>query len=252
MVTWPEVEALVADGVDTAVVPLGSTEQHGPHMPFATDTWIAEALAAGFCERVPEALQLPVLPFGCASEHMAFPGTLDLRASTLEAILEDLLGSVAHHRMRRVFVFTAHGGNVELLRQATPRLARAHPALDTIVFADHRELATRLQAVGRGFGVSPIEAGHHAGQLEASILSALAPGALRREHAEVGFMEPVPDARALFYPSLRDHAANGVVGDPRGATAEHAGPYLEAWIDLLVEHYLAAKKRTWTKGTKKA
>ena len=141
---------------------------------------------------------------------------------------------------------------MELLRQATPRLAEAHTALDTIVFVDHHELATRLRAVGRSFGVSPEEAGHHAGQLEASILAALAPGALRREHAEVGFVEPAPDTRALFYPSLRDHAANGVVGDPRGATAEHAGPYLEAWIDLLVEHYLAAKKRTWTKGTKKA
>ena len=71
---WPELEALLARGADTAVVPLGSTEQHGPHLPFATDTWLADALAERFCARVPEAVRLPALPFGCASEHLVLPG----------------------------------------------------------------------------------------------------------------------------------------------------------------------------------
>src|SRR4029453_18595569 len=73
---WPELEALLASGADTAVLPLGSTEQHGPHLPFATDTLIADALAERFCARVPGAIRIPALPFGCASEPLGFPPTL--------------------------------------------------------------------------------------------------------------------------------------------------------------------------------
>ncbi len=247
--TSPEVAARRAGGVDTVVLPLGSTEQHGPALPLATDTWIAEAVAERLCRKLGNAVWLPALPFGCASEHLAFPGTLHVEAATLEALLTDLLASVAHHGFRRAFVFTAHGGNLELLRQAGARLSGGASDLDVACFVDHRGLAQRLHEVASRFGVTPEASGHHAGELETSILLGLAPHALRRERAEAGFVEPDPDTHALFYPSLRDHAPNGVVGDPRSARAERAESYLDAWAAWLADD---AKKRRWTKGTKNA
>ena len=235
--TWPEIERLQAEGVDTVVLGLGSTEQHGPHLPFATDTWIADALADRLCARLPETLRLPSVSLGCASEHMAFPGTLSLRAETLEALISDLLASAAQHGFRRAFLFSAHGGNVELLRQAGARFGHRAPGLDVHCFVDHHGLSSRLREVSKSFGVSVEASGHHAGELEASVLAALAPRSLRRDRAEPGFMEPDPDTHALFYPSLRDHAPNGTVGDPSGASAARASAYLDAWVEVLSEAY---------------
>ena len=247
--TWPEVEALVAGGVRTAVIALGATEQHGPHLALGADAWIAEALAERFCARVPEALLAAVLPLGCSPEHLAFPGTLSLRAETLEATLHDLLDSLAAHGFERAFVFTAHGGNVAWLRAAAPRLARSHPGLRLALYADLGAIAAVQHEVARRFGVSAEEAGHHAGELETSILLALRPGAVRRERLAPGLAAPAGDAQALFYPSLRERAPEGVVGDPRRADAARAAAYLDAWADALVAAYRAEKKVANTKGT---
>ena len=74
-----------------------------------------KALTDRLCARLPRALALPPVSLGCASEHMAFPGTLSLRTETLEATVSDLLASAAQHGFRRALIFSAHGGNVELL-----------------------------------------------------------------------------------------------------------------------------------------
>ena len=233
-------------------MPLGSTEQHGPHLPFATDTWLADALAEAFCARVPEAVRLPALPFGCASEHLSFPGTLHLRAETLAALLEDLVASLARHGFRHVLVFSAHGGNGELLRAAAPRLARAAPAARVTVCADPGRAAAALLARAAELGIAPSAAGHHAGEIETSLLLALAPGEVRRSRLECGLLAGAGDAQALFYPDLRTNAPNGVVGDPRGAQASRAAGYLEAWLDVLLREYEEAKKLPCTKGTSQA
>jgi creatinine amidohydrolase len=239
---WPELSRLLAEGVRTAVVPLGSTEQHGPHLPFATDTRIADALAARFCERVPEAVALPAIALGCADEHLGFPGTLSLRAETLAAVLRDVLRSLERAGFERALVFSAHGGNAALLRELAPALDR-ECALEVTVAADHGALADALFAEAARAGVSAAAAGHHAGELETSILLALAPEDVRRERAAAGVLDVPPDPQALFYPDLRENAPSGVVGDPTAADAARAARYLDAWVDVLVERYRRAKKR---------
>jgi creatinine amidohydrolase len=248
---WPELEALLASGSLTAVLPLGSTEQHGPHLPFATDTLVADALAARFCARVPGSVRLPALPFGCASEHLGFPGTIHLSPETLASILEDALGSLSRHGFRRALVFSAHGGNTALLRGAAERLARAAPGLDVVVFADAGRVEAALHRAAARFGVAPEAAGHHAGEVETSLLLALAPGEVREGRAP-GLAVAPGAAASVFYPDLRARAPSGVVGDPRGARPERAAAYLDAWVDLLVEAFEAAKKRACAKGTNQA
>src|SRR6185436_3431045 len=111
--TWPE---LAARPPRVAVVPLGATEQHGAHLPFATDTLVADALATRLAARLDSAVALPALPVGCSREHMGFPGTLDASAGTLASWLTDVVRSLARHGVERAIVFSAHGGNVEALR----------------------------------------------------------------------------------------------------------------------------------------
>ena len=238
--TWPEIERRIADGCRTAVVPLGATEQHGPHLPFATDAWIADALAERFCSRVPEAVQAPVLALGCSSEHMDFPGTVSLRPETLLAVLEDVLCSLRKHGFERAFVFSAHGGNYAALREGLPRLVAAAAPMKLIAFTDFDAVISTLARVAGESGVSDVAAGQHAGESETSMVLGLEPLAVRRRSLRAGRLEPATSAQAIFYPSLRVHAPDGTVGDPRGADAERAERYLACWVDLLVDAYRAA------------
>ena len=250
--TWPELEARLAAGARTALVPLGSTEQHGPHLPFATDTRIAEALARRWAHADPACAALPALPFGAAREHMAFPGTLDLREETLVAVLADLAASLAHHGFEEVFCFSAHGGNLGALRAADERLRAAARPARWIAFTDQARLAVRLDAVARAQGSNPAAAGQHAGELETSILGAIAPGHVRHRSLNPGLTETDLDSHALFYPDLRRHAPDGVVGDPTGARRSRAEAYLSAWVDVLAAALDEARNATSTTGTVKA
>jgi creatinine amidohydrolase len=248
--TWPEVEAAIAAGRRTAVLPLGALEQHGPHLPLATDTWIGDALAEGVCARLEDTLQLPTVALGCSVEHMAFPGTVDLRAETLTAVLADTIRSLAHHGIARVFVFSAHGGNVSPLRDALPALRAAVAPVEVVAQTDLDDVTARLHRVAAAHGIAPGAAGHHAGEVETSILLAIRPGAVRMDMLAAGLVADVPDPQALFYPSLRPHAPDGTVGDPRPADAARGERYLAAWTDALVETYRS--NASAAKGTKKA
>jgi creatinine amidohydrolase len=235
--TWPEIDALLAGDVRTAVVPLGSTEQHGPHLPFATDTWIADELAARFCARVGDAIRCPTIPIGCSSEHLAFPGTLDLTPGTLRTVLFDLVCSLARHGFSRTFIFSAHGGNYVPLADALSALQAAAPAMRVTAHTDLAALTALLHRLSAAFGVSGEASGHHAGEFETSILRAIRPDAVRVDRIGAGFVERTDDPQALFYPSLRTYAPSGVVGDPRGASPARAERYLDGWVELLVAAY---------------
>jgi creatinine amidohydrolase len=241
--TWVELERLLAAAPRTAVVALGSTEQHGPHLPLATDTLIAEALAERFCARIDEAIQCPVVSLGCAPEHVAFPGTLDLSADTLRATLLALVRSLRQHGFARAFVFSAHGGNCTALAEALPALREAATPMDVAAFTDLAALTTELHDLAAASGVSPGAAGHHAGEIETSILLALRPSAVRTGTLAAGYVDTTADAQSLFYPSVRDTTPSGTIGDPRGADGARGERYLAAWVELLVAAYRGEKKR---------
>lgn len=250
--SWPEIEALLAAGPRVALVPLGATEQHGPHLPFATDTWIGDALALRLGARLPEAVACPTLAFGCSSEHAAFPGTLDLRSETLAAVVRDVVRSLARSGFAGAFVFSAHGGNYAALAAMLPELGAAAAPMPVAAFTDLAAVAATLARVAEGLGVPAAAAGQHAGEAETSILLALRPESVRVAAFAPGHTESVADPQALFYPSLRDHAPSGVVGDPRGASATHAEAYLDAWVDLLEAAYRRAKNMPYANGTQSA
>lgn len=235
--TWMELDAWIAKGARTAVLALGATEQHGPHLPLATDTWIADALARRFCARVPDAIALPTLAVGCSSEHGGFAGTLDLQPETFAAVLRDLLTSLRGHGFQRAFVFSAHGGNLAPLRAALPMLCDACRPMQVIAATDLLATTRAQHAASARHGVDAGASGHHAGEFETSIVGGLVHGGVRADRLAKGELARDADAQALFYPQLRANAPSGVVGDPRSADSGRAGEYLDAWTDLLVAGY---------------
>lgn len=236
---WPEIEAALAAGRRTALVPLGSIEQHGPHLPLATDRWIADALVKGLVERLPDAIALPAIPYGCASEHLDFPGTLHLAAETLEAILRDLLSSLAHHGFERAFVFSAHGGNLDALRSMESRLVAGARPLSVSIESGLDLGRIQANAVAEQ-GLTPGSAGPHAGEFETSLVAWLRPGSIRFEALAAGPAIDPAAGQSLFYPSVRPNAPMGVLGDPTRAASERGRAYLEAWLDGLEAAYRGA------------
>ena len=159
-----EVWTELAGGIPTLVIPLGSTEQHGPHLPLSTDTRIAVALAELLAESVPGVTVAPAVAYGSSGEHQAFPGTLSIGERVTELVVVELVRSAKHHAGRVVLV-SAHGGNTRAVARAVRRLRDE----------GHDVRAWSPSIVWKGDA--------HAGLLETSVMLALDPASVRIEAA---------------------------------------------------------------------
>jgi mycofactocin precursor peptide peptidase len=191
---WPDLESSPRP---VLVVPMGATEQHGPHLPLETDTLIAGAIADAAATGRRDVVVAPALPYGSSGEHAGFPGTLSLGQAALEAVVVELVRSADD--FAAVVLLSWHGGNAVPLARATTRLR-----------AEGRPVTYWQPAIVGGDA--------HAGRVETSLMLAIAP-ALVGDERPVGATEPVEQ----LLPSLRGHgiravSPNGVLGDARGAT----------------------------------
>jgi mycofactocin precursor peptide peptidase len=207
---WPEVEA---GPRRLLVVPLGSLEQHGPHLPMDTDTRIASAVAARACAGRPGVGLAPPVAIGASGEHADFPGTLSIGTVALSTVLVEL-GRHASLHWPAMLLVNGHGGNVPAIAGAVERLR-----------SEGRQCHVWHAGLPDGGGDA------HAGRTETSIMLALAPSDVRADRAEAGATRPL----AELLPELRAHgvrkiAANGVLGDPSGAAAAEG----ERLLGLLV------------------
>ncbi|HUR76063.1 MAG TPA: mycofactocin biosynthesis peptidyl-dipeptidase MftE [Sporichthya sp.] len=221
--TWPQVRDRVGPTTVLAV-PLGATEQHGPHLPHSVDTDIATALCAGLAAARADVVVAPALPFGASGEHAGFPGTLSIGHEALRHVLVEL-GRSATDTVGHVLFVSGHGGNGEGLRGAV----------------------TQLQEEGRDVSIfEPRWAGEpHAGRAETSMLLALAPDRVRMDLAERGNLTPLPQLLPLLRGrGVRLASPNGVLGDPRAATAEEGRALLARLTVDLVAHVDAWLVRT--------
>ncbi|MBK4348565.1 mycofactocin biosynthesis peptidyl-dipeptidase MftE [Lacisediminihabitans changchengi] len=203
---WPGFE-----GAPLLLVPLGSTEQHGPHLPFDTDAVIATAVARGLVERLAgDAVIAPTLNYGSSGEHQGFPGTASIGQEALRSLLIELVRSVDAWAGSVIFV-NGHGGNIRPLSTAVTEL-----------IAEQHSVAWLPCAVRGGDA--------HAGRTETSLMLHLAPQTVRLEHAEPGNTAPLSELTDLATGGLIAVTANGILGDPTGATAAEGAELLEAMI----------------------
>jgi mycofactocin precursor peptide peptidase len=208
---WTEVDAAQT----TLALPLGATEQHGPHLPLSTDTDIAVALAQRLAAIRPEVAVAPPLAYGASGEHQHFAGTLSIGRAAVEQVLVELARSAAL-TFRRVIIISAHGGN-------------AHPVSRAV---------EQLRGEGRDVRAwSPAETWKgdaHAGRTETSVMLALDPERVRLGAAEAGDVRPLAEVMPLLGRcGVRAVSPNGVLGDPAGASAAHGDQLLAAAAQRL-------------------
>jgi mycofactocin system creatininase family protein len=210
--TWPELGRLAAEGA-VLVVPIGATEQHGPHLPVTTDADIAVAVVEAAAATDPLLVVAPVVAYGSSGEHRGFAGTLSIgRAATEELLVE--LGRSASGDFAHVVLACAHGGNAAPLAGALDRLAaEGHPVT----------------------GWWPGWSGDlHAGRTETSLMLAIAPDKVRLELATAGDGRPLAELLPLLEAGgVRSVSPTGVLGDPDGAGADEGERLLRVAADDL-------------------
>jgi mycofactocin system creatininase family protein len=213
---WPDLPA-----TPTVVVPLGSVEQHGHHLPLSTDTSVACSAAEGAVASLDGVLLAPALAYGASGEHEGFPGTISIGTEALTGLLVEY-GRSACRWARRVLIVNGHGGNVDALRSAVPLLR-----------SEGRDVAWFPCGVPGGDA--------HAGRTETSLMLHVEPDWVLGERATAGVTTPI----GALLPRLREEGVRavsptGVLGDPTGATAHEGAALLARVVDRLV-----AAARAW-------
>ncbi|WP_326954157.1 mycofactocin biosynthesis peptidyl-dipeptidase MftE [Amycolatopsis sp. NBC_01286] len=211
----PDVAERAAAGAILAV-PVGATEQHGPHLPLTTDTDIAKALCDGLAAARPDVLVAPAVAYGSSGEHAGFAGTLSIGQEATELLLVELGRSAAETFGRLLFV-SAHGGNAGPVTRAVARLR-----------AESRDVEV-FQPRWPG---DP-----HAGRPETALQLALRPSGVRMDRAVVGDTRPLGEVLPLLREGgVRAVTATGVLGDPTSATAAEGRELLALLTGALVSH----------------
>jgi|ERR1035437_4327 mycofactocin precursor peptide peptidase len=194
---WPQVDR---SDRRLLIVPVGSLEQHGPHLPLDTDSRIATAVAGAVHARLPQVGLAPCIPIGASGEHAGFPGTLSIGTDALALLVTEL---VRHASLfwEHVLIINGHGGNTEALRSAQKT-------------CQHERRSLTLHHIRWQNGDA------HAGISETSLMLHLAPELVRMDLAEIGNNEPLHRlVPMLVDEGVRAVSHNGVLGDPRRANA---------------------------------
>jgi creatinine amidohydrolase len=222
--SWPEVRAELDAGRDTVVIAFGATEQHGPHLPLATDALLGDHLARLIAERL-DAFVAPTLRVGCSEHHLAFAGSLSMSEDTFHGVVGDLVRSLARGGFRRVVLIPTHGGNFAPLAGAVEKLGPVE-GIEVRAITNLGALFAIVQVGAEEFGVPAGEGGLHAGEWETSMLMAIHPELVHSERGEPGYTGDLQEALGkLFTGGVEAVAANGVIGDPQQASAEHGERY---------------------------
>jgi creatinine amidohydrolase len=225
--TWPEIEDLVEQRPDdVALLPVGATEQHGPHLPTGTDTIIA----TGLCNLVSAstgALVLPALSIGCSYGHgTALPGTLSLSPERLGDVIRDAVEWVAASGVRRVLAVNGHFGNQTSLALAGDHIRHSRPELRFGVM-NWWTLTPAITAETLADGDDV-----HANRAETSLMLALAPELVRMDRLSTSD-DPDRTGDLVFRYTAPYLSANGVTGNPSQATAELGGSLLEQIVTTM-------------------
>lgn len=212
-------------GAGLVLVPVGSIEQHGPHLPLETDTIIATAVATAVAERLGGrdvgVWVAPPLSYGSSGEHQSFPGTCSIGTEVLRAVVVELVRSLRTWAGRVVLV-NAHGGNLAALR----------PAVEQLVAEGH-DVAWMACATE--------DVDLHAGRTETSLLLHLCPEQVRVELAVAGDCRPLGEILpTLINAGVAAVSPNGVLGDPTGASAAEGAAVMAAMVDAIAARMTAA------------
>jgi mycofactocin system creatininase family protein len=201
---WPDI------GRPIVVVPVGSCEQHGPHLPLYTDTVIAQALATALAERIGNCVVAPALSITASGEHQGFAGTLSIGNAAMAEVVVELVRSADW--AAGVVLVNGHGGNAAAIEQAMATLR-----------AEHRQVLAWWPRIDGG--------DLHAGRTETSLMLAIRPDDVALDEATAG---PQPAVAELVAKGVRALSPSGVLGDPGGASASDGRQLFESLTTQLI------------------
>ena len=220
--TYVEVER---SGVETAILPVGAIEQHGPHLPLSVDWAIGEAIALRVAEKL-DAFLMPGIAYGCSQAHRGFRGSVYISQETLGALVKDIAYSLIDQGFRRIAVLNAHGGNL-ILKLAVREINLSQDECKVILLFPTNEIDDVRSKILDG-GSSDA----HAGELETSLMLHLAPsqvGNERVDHIPEGVSETYFD-----YTLLKELCPDGIWGRPTLASAEKGEKLMDAIVERAV------------------
>ncbi len=198
------------------VVPLGSTEQHGPHLPLGTDTMVASVLCDRLAQRRDDVLVAPPLGIGASGEHQEFIGTISIGTDVLAAVLTEVVRS-ARSSFRGVVVVSGHGGNAAALARAS-----------TTAMREGDDLLCFSPSIDGGDA--------HAGRSETSMLLALDPSLVRQDEVVIGTLTPLSEiASDLRDGRLKEVSPTGILGDPTAASLGEGRALLDMLSNQLLD-----------------
>ena len=246
--SWPQAEEALAIEGSTLIWPFGACEQHGPHLPLATDSIFAERLVIKVLDRLPKSMPVWILPaqvLGFSPEHASFPGTISLSASLLLQLVMEAGEQLASIGLRRLLLFNAHGGQIGLLEAAARQLRMKCPSMAVLPCFLWKGVPSLHSLIPQ----SEREQGLHAGLAETSLMMSLSSELVGEErpidgsHASKNLLTTPPDGWSLEGAApcawlTQDLSESGVIGDSTGANLP-LGKALESalidhWVKLLV------------------
>jgi creatinine amidohydrolase/Fe(II)-dependent formamide hydrolase-like protein len=246
-ITWKEARERIAES-GAAILPVGSTEQHGPHLPIGTDSydayWIAKRVAQSLSP--PKPIVLPPVNYGVSLHHMKFPGTVSLNPETLISVVYDIAVSLYKHGVRLLLIVNGHGGNIPALQCAMQRLS--YQFSDLTVIADTGEISTEERK-----SVIETSEDSHSGECETSTTLANREGFVRTDRLK----KEIPEFRSNFLSfsgkntvpwGFRTHelSESGIMGDATKASLEKGRRLLDAHVRnlcKLIEDLRSEEKR---------
>lgn len=242
---YEELSQLQVDALDRAktvlVIPLGSVEQHGHHMPLGTDTMLAHALSLAAAERSGGGVVvLPPPWYGFSAHHMKFPGSITLTHKTLMAMVEDIVASLAHHGFTRVVLLNGHGGNNGVVDVLASVLGHKHYGKMRI--AGFTYFALAAQAIAELRRSEPGGMGH-ACEFETAMILHLRPDLVATDKARTIYPDPgspylstdlLKGSAVKTYLDFKDLSPHGTLGDPSLASPEKGAQFFAAVVAELV------------------
>lgn len=234
--SWRQIQEAIDTGKHTVILVAASIEQHGPHLPCDADAIYGCEMAVRAAQHLGTALVAPVIRPGCSEHHMGFPGTISISPEVLVATVKDYIRCLASAGFTSIIVTSSHGGNFGPLVNALPEFEKfaSELGIRLIPVLDLARWIAALRAVPDRHGKVQAVPAFAGDLIETSILLSLCPENVVMEHAEVGFLGDF-DVEDSFRTGLKQLTANGILGDPREATADLGEEIVQELVEYLLQ-----------------
>jgi len=233
---WVDIQKAIEDGFKTVIIGVGSTEQHGPHLPTQTDALIAEVIVNLIAQKLKSALQARTISVGCSDHHLSFSGTISLKKSTLKAIIQDYIESLQKHGFKNIIFIPTHGGNFEPLKEAVEEVQENYSKIKIMAFTDLMGFVDAQDKIAVDLNITINEAGSHAGEAETSEILFIDENLVKRDRFQPGYLGILgeEEVQMLFEKGMSSLTDIGVLGDPTKASKKHGKIYIEKMVEFLI------------------